>query len=80
MADILGVSRASAGEMLKRLEADGLVERGEHKEAILTEQGRQIAEREMSTPAPIEASRPIEVGPTTTAPDLISAPGPTRTR
>ena len=35
-----GVSRASAGEMLKRLEADGLVERGEHKEAILTAAGR----------------------------------------
>src|SRR5678815_835757 len=40
VADMLGVSRASAGEMLKRLEAEGLVERGEHKEAILTEQGR----------------------------------------
>ena len=45
VAEMLGVSRASAGEMLKRLEKDGLVERGEHKEAILTEQGRQIAER-----------------------------------
>ncbi len=33
---MLGVSRASAGEMLKRLEAEGLIERGEHKEAILT--------------------------------------------
>jgi DtxR family Mn-dependent transcriptional regulator len=31
--------------MLKRLEADGLVERGEHKEAILTEAGRERAER-----------------------------------
>ena len=29
----------SAGEMLKRLEADGLVERGAHKEAILTAAG-----------------------------------------
>jgi len=28
VADMLGVSRASAGEMLKRLEAEGLVERG----------------------------------------------------
>src|ERR671920_1026223 len=45
VADMLGVSRASAGEMLKRLEADGLVERGEHKEAILTERGRERAER-----------------------------------
>src|SRR5215475_2307080 len=42
---MLGVSRASAGEMLKRLEAEGLVERGEHKEAILTEAGRERAER-----------------------------------
>ena len=42
---MLGVSRASAGEMLKRLEADGLVERGEHKEAILTETGIERAER-----------------------------------
>src|SRR5438094_10577539 len=41
VAEMLGVSRASAGEMLKRLEADGLVERGEHKEAILTEAGRE---------------------------------------
>ena len=45
VADMLGVSRASAGEMLKRLEAEGLVERGEHKEAILTERGREVAER-----------------------------------
>ena len=31
--------------MLKRLEADGLVERGEHKEAILTPTGIERAER-----------------------------------
>ena len=37
VAEMLGVSRASAGEMLKRLEAEGLIERGEQKEAILTE-------------------------------------------
>jgi DtxR family Mn-dependent transcriptional regulator len=42
---MLGVSRASAGEMLKRLEGEGLVERGEHKEAILTAEGRRQAER-----------------------------------
>ncbi len=41
VAEMLGVSRASAGEMLKRLEADGLVHRGEHKEAILTATGRR---------------------------------------
>jgi DtxR family transcriptional regulator, Mn-dependent transcriptional regulator len=45
VAEMLGVSRASAGEMLKRLEADGLVERGEQKEAILTETGIERAER-----------------------------------
>ena len=42
---MLGVSRASAGEMLKRLEAEGLVERGEQKEAILTPAGIERAER-----------------------------------
>jgi DtxR family transcriptional regulator, Mn-dependent transcriptional regulator len=45
VAEMLGVSRASAGEMLKRLEADGLVERGEHKEAILTDAGAERARR-----------------------------------
>src|SRR5438128_9674447 len=45
VAEMLGVSRASAGEMLKRLEADGLVERGERKEAILTAAGRERAEK-----------------------------------
>jgi DtxR family Mn-dependent transcriptional regulator len=45
VAEMLHVSRASAGEMLKRLESEGLVERGEHKEAILTEAGRERAER-----------------------------------
>src|SRR5215210_6389498 len=45
VAEMLGVSRASAGEMLKRLEAEGLVERGERKEAILTASGRKRAER-----------------------------------
>ena len=45
VAEMLGVSRASAGEMLKRLEADGLIERGERREAILTEPGRERAEQ-----------------------------------
>src|ERR671926_1199895 len=45
VAEMLGVSRASAGEMLKRLEADGLIERGERKEALLTPPGRERAER-----------------------------------
>src|SRR5213080_966215 len=45
VAEMLGVSRASAGEMLKRLEAEGLIERGERKEALLTAIGRERAER-----------------------------------
>jgi DtxR family Mn-dependent transcriptional regulator len=45
VAEMLGVSRASAGEMLKRLETEGLIERGERKEALLTERGRARAER-----------------------------------
>src|SRR5947208_7105428 len=45
VAEMLGVSRASAGEMLKRLEAEGLIERGEHKEALLTSSGRTRAEK-----------------------------------
>jgi DtxR family Mn-dependent transcriptional regulator len=44
VAEMLGVTRASAGEMLKRLEGEGLIERGEHKEAILTPAGRERAE------------------------------------
>src|SRR5437763_523506 len=44
VAEMLRVSRASAGEMLKRLEADGLIERGERKEALLTGPGRERAE------------------------------------
>src|ERR671926_1932813 len=45
VAEMLHVSRASAGEMLKRLEADGLIRRGEHKEALLTPSGRERAEQ-----------------------------------
>jgi DtxR family Mn-dependent transcriptional regulator len=45
VAEMLGVSRASAGEMLKRLESEGLIERGARKEAILTDAGRERAER-----------------------------------
>jgi Mn-dependent DtxR family transcriptional regulator len=45
VAEMLGVSRASSGEMLKRLEGEGLIERGVHKEALLTETGRARAER-----------------------------------
>jgi DtxR family Mn-dependent transcriptional regulator len=45
VAEMLGVSRASAGEMLKRLEREGLIRRGEHKEALLTRKGRARAEK-----------------------------------
>jgi DtxR family transcriptional regulator, Mn-dependent transcriptional regulator len=45
VAEMLGVSRASAGEMLKRLETEGLIERGEQKEALLTDAGRARAEK-----------------------------------
>src|ERR671931_2789202 len=45
VAEMLHVSRASAGEMLKRLEGEGLIERGERKEALLTPTGRERAER-----------------------------------
>ncbi|HEY7379976.1 MAG TPA: metal-dependent transcriptional regulator [Gaiella sp.] len=45
VAEMLGISRASAGEMLKRLEAEGLVERGEQREAILTPAGAERAKR-----------------------------------
>jgi DtxR family Mn-dependent transcriptional regulator len=45
VAEMLGVSRASAAEMLRRLEAEGLIKRGDHKEALLTRTGRVRAER-----------------------------------
>jgi DtxR family Mn-dependent transcriptional regulator len=45
VAEMLGVSPPSAGEMLKRLEAEGLIHRGRRKEALLTEKGREAAER-----------------------------------
>lgn len=45
VAEMLGVSRASAGEMIKRLEADGLLTRGPRKELVLTPAGREASER-----------------------------------
>ena len=41
----LGVSRATAGEALERLEAAGLVERGTGREVLLTDAGRAAGER-----------------------------------
>ena len=45
VAEMLHVSRASAGEMLKRIEKEGLIRRGENKEALLTPSGRKRAEK-----------------------------------
>lgn len=42
---LLAVSRAAAGQMLGRLESSGLVERGAHKELLLTPSGRVAADR-----------------------------------
>jgi DtxR family Mn-dependent transcriptional regulator len=44
VAQILGVSRPAAGEMIGRLEKEGLVFRGEHKEVLLTQSGRSAAD------------------------------------
>jgi len=45
VAQLLGVSRAAAGEMVARLEEEGLVQRGEHKDLLLTTAGRAAADR-----------------------------------
>ena len=44
VAQILGVSRPAAGEMIGRLEKEGLVSRGERKEVLLTASGRSAAD------------------------------------
>lgn len=41
----LGLTRPSVGEMLRRLEQDGLLERGEHGEIRLTRAGETAADR-----------------------------------
>ncbi|WP_217915354.1 metal-dependent transcriptional regulator [Miltoncostaea marina] len=45
VAEMLQVTPPTASEMLKRLEADGLVERGPRKGPVLTKRGREEAER-----------------------------------
>ena len=45
VAEMLGVTPPTASEMLKRLEGEGLVERGPRKGPVLTRQGRAEAER-----------------------------------
>lgn len=44
VADVLGVSRAAVGEMLKRMATEGLIERGPGRELILTDEGVARAE------------------------------------
>ncbi len=45
VAELLEVAPPTVTEMLKRLEADGLIERGPRRAAVLTERGRREAER-----------------------------------
>ena len=45
VTEMLGVTPPTASEMLKRLEADGLIERGPRKAPLLTKKGRAEAER-----------------------------------
>jgi len=49
VAQLLGVSRAAAGEMVARLKEEGLVQRGEHKDLLLTVAGRAAADRLLRT-------------------------------
>ena len=44
VAQVLGVSRPAAGEMLGRLEDAGFVSRGAHKDVLLTHDGRAAAD------------------------------------
>ncbi len=44
IAEMLGVSAPTVAEMLKRLEADGMIERGRRRATVLTEKGRAKAE------------------------------------
>jgi DtxR family Mn-dependent transcriptional regulator len=44
VADMLGVSRAAVGEMLKRLGAEGLLKRDRGRELVFTEEGARRAE------------------------------------
>ena len=45
VAEALGVSRTAVGEMLKRLTAEGLLERGGGRELVLTPEGTARAEK-----------------------------------
>jgi len=45
VAQILGITRSSAGAMLDRLEEAGYVRRGMHRDVLLTHEGRAAADR-----------------------------------
>lgn len=45
VAEMLHVTPPTAGEMLKRLEDDGLIKRGPRRGALLTEKGQELAEK-----------------------------------
>jgi DtxR family Mn-dependent transcriptional regulator len=45
VAQILGISRPAAGETLARLEEEGFIRRGVHKDVLLTVPGRREADR-----------------------------------
>jgi DtxR family transcriptional regulator, Mn-dependent transcriptional regulator len=45
VAEMLGVSRAAVGEMLKRLGSDGLLKRDGGRELVFTDEGRERAEQ-----------------------------------
>ena len=45
VAEMLSVTPPTASEMMKRLEAEGLIERGPRKGPLLTKKGREEAER-----------------------------------
>jgi DtxR family Mn-dependent transcriptional regulator len=45
VAQILGISRPAAGETLARLEDEGFIRRGVHKDVLLTVEGRREADR-----------------------------------
>jgi len=54
VAELLGVSRAAVGEMLKRLGAEGLLKRDGGRELVFTEKGRARAEQVVRTHRIIE--------------------------
>ena len=57
VAEMLHVTPPTASEMMKRLEADGLIERGPRKGPLLTERGRAEAER-VGAPPPHHRALP----------------------